>query len=263
MNRIYQVDAFTNEAFKGNPAGVMIVDENYTTEKMQNLAMEMNLSETAFLIPKADRFIIRFFTPTNEVTLCGHATLSSAHIIYELGLKKPDEIILFEAKGGNLTARKNGNMICMNFPIFPIFKQDIHPDFKDIVGFQPIEMYSSSYNWILALASTENEIIKATPDFEKIKSKGLGHLIITAAGEHSDRDFVVRCFAPAYGINEDPVTGSAHCALTPFWNLKTGKTSFNSFQVSKRSGRLRLELHADNVEIQGEAITIFAAELKI
>jgi len=263
MNTIYQVDSFTNQPFRGNPAGVMIVDNDFPSAMMQNIAMEMNLSETAFVIPCGERFKIRFFTPANEVPLCGHATLASAHIIYELGLKSQTDLISFEAKGGELTALKNGNMISLNFPKYPLSQIEINPCFKEIIGFEPIEMYSSLYDWVLAVASSEHDILTASPNFEKMSLNGLGHLMITAAGEKTDRDFVVRCFAPYSGINEDPVTGSAHCALTPYWNEKTGKTSFESLQVSKRSGRLTVKLKNERVEIQGEALTIFKAELFI
>ncbi len=263
VKTIFQVDAFTDQPFKGNPAGVMIVDENFPTEMMQNLSMEMNLSETAFVIPHENNFRIRYFTPTNEVPLCGHATLSAAHILYETGLKNKDETISFEARGGKLSVSKQGDYISMNFPVYSLERIEIHPDFRSIIGFQPVEMYKSMYDWIIAVASSEKEITDSTPDFGKMKATGLGHLIITARGEQPDRDFVVRCFAPSLGIDEDPVTGSAHCALTPLWHEKTGKTSFDSLQVSKRSGRLKVSLSDERVIIRGKALTVFQAELNI
>jgi len=260
---IYQVDAFTDEPFKGNPAGVMIIDESIEPEWMQKIAMEMNLSETAFIIHKYNEFQIRYFTPFKEVPLCGHATLASAHIIYELGMKKADDIIHFKAKGGDLTISKSAGLITMNFPKYPITKIDIQNDFTKTIGFEPTEMYSSIYDWKIAVAQSETDIIKATPDFETMKTNGLGHLMITAKADLKNTDFVVRCFAPVSGINEDPVTGSAHCALAPLWFEKTGKTEFNSYQLSRRTGKLKIKLINDRVEIIGKAVTIFTADLRI
>lgn len=263
MKTIYQVDAFTEVPFKGNPAGVMLVDEHFSAERMQQLAMEMNLSETAFIISNGNEFRIRYFTPNREVPLCGHATLASAHIIYELGLKKTNESILFKAEGGNLTITKEDDWIAMNFPEYPLTKMDVQADFKATVGFEPVEMYSSIYDWVIAVAASEADIQCAEPDLERLKTSGLGHLMITAKGEQPDRDFVLRVFAPLAGINEDPVTGSAHCALTPLWHQKTGKTEFNSYQLSQRTGRLKVKLLDSRVEISGKAITVFQAELKV
>jgi PhzF family phenazine biosynthesis protein len=230
---------------------------------MQNIAMEMNLSETAFIFPRENDFQIRYFTPTTEVPLCGHATLASSHIIYELGLEALDETIKFKAKGADLTVRRENEWIIMDFPKYPIQKTDIHKDFERLVGFNPIEMYSSIYDWIIAVAETEREIQNSKPDFELIKKTGLGHLMITSKSDSKQADFVVRCFAPIAGINEDPVTGSAHCALTPLWAEKLGKTELDSLQLSKRTGHLKVKLNGDRVEIKGKALTIFEATIKI
>lgn len=263
MQTIYQVDSFTAVPFKGNPAGVMIVDEHFPAATMQHLAAEMNLSETAFIIPRGNEFRIRYFTPNREVPLCGHATLASGHILYELGMKKADESIVFKAEGGELIITKQGDWIAMNFPAYPLTKMDIPADFKTMVGFEPLEMYSSIYDWVIAVAASESDILHAQPDLDRITTNGLGHLMITAAGEQPDRDFVLRVFAPLAGINEDPVTGSAHCALTPLWHAKTGKSEFNSYQLSARTGRLKVKLLNGRVEICGQAITVFRAELKV
>ena len=260
---IYQVDAFTDEPFKGNPAGVMIVDKKTDSDLMQKIASEMNLSETAFIIPNGDIFGIRYFTPSVEVPLCGHATLASGHIIYKLGLASPHDKINFKAKGGDLTITKDSDWIVMNFPGYTLTKIDIPRDFKEIIGFEPVEMYSSSYDWKIAIAQTEDDIVKAEPKFETMKATGLGMLMITAKSNTKDFDFVVRCFVPMLGINEDPVTGSAHCALTPLWSEKLGKIELDSLQLSKRTGKLRVKQVNDRVEIKGKAITIFKAELKI
>jgi len=263
QKKIYQVDSFTDRPFKGNPAGVMIVNEDVTSDWMQNIATEMNLSETAFIFPDENDFKIRFFTPSKEVPLCGHATLASAHIIYELELKTVNDTIKFKAKEADLTVNKENDWIVMDFPKFPIQKIDIHEDFKRLVGFEPIEMYSSIYDWKIAIAKNENDIINAVPCFELLTKNGLGNLMITAKSASNQADFVVRCFAPLDGINEDPVTGSAHCALTPLWAEKLGKNVLNSLQLSKRTGFLKVKLNDDRVEIKGNAITIFEIKLKI
>lgn len=263
MNTIYQVDAFTDTPFTGNPAGVMIIDPGFTAGRMQNIAMEMNLSETAFIIPNGRDFSIRYFTPTIEVPLCGHATLASAHIIYETGLKENHETITFKAEGAEITVTREDDRLTMNFPVYPVTPIENPVCFKETVGFEPLEMYTSIYNWVIAVAASEAEIVKATPDFERMKKNGLGHLMITAGGEQPDRDFVLRCFAPETGINEDPVTGSAHCALVPLWHNKTGKTEFNSLQLSRRTGRLTLKLLDGRVEIKGQAVTVFQADLMV
>lgn len=259
---IYQVDAFTDELYKGNPAGVMIVDESFEPEKMQKIAAEMNLSETAFIMPYDSFFKIRYFTPIKEVPLCGHATLASAHIIYEIGLKHENENIIFHPQNTTLEVSKEGDSLSMIFPQYPIQQIEIIPDFEELVGFTPVAMYSSLYNWIIAIAKTEKEILDSQPKFELLNSSGLGHLMITAISSTDEADFVTRCFAPMMGVNEDPVTGSAHCALTPLWSTKLGKTEMKSIQLSKRTGKLTVQMLNDKVKIQGKAITVFKAHLR-
>lgn len=258
---IYQVDAFTEVAFKGNPSAVMISEENLSPELMQNIAMEMNLSETAFVNISENPFKIRFFTPTVEIPLCGHATLASAHILYEKKLTAEIETINFSAKGGNLTVSKGAKGIKMVFPKYEVKPMGENRKFSETIGFKPIEMYSCENNWIIAIAENENEISKANPNFNEMMKNGVGQLIITSLSDRKDIDFVVRCFAPAVGINEDPVTGSAQCGLVPVWNLRTGKTKFNVEQISQRKGELFVELVEDNIEITGKAITVFEAKL--
>ncbi|MDG5800155.1 PhzF family phenazine biosynthesis protein [Marinilabiliaceae bacterium ANBcel2] len=261
--RIFQVDAFTDRPFKGNPAGVMVVDEVMSANDMQSIALEMNLSETAFIIPNGDDFIIRFFTPTTEVSLCGHASLASAHILYEIGIIERDSAINFKAKGGDLVIRKDNDWIVMDFPKYPLYKIDIPSYFEKIVGFKPVETYSSVDEWIVAVAAIESDVVNAKPFYESMIKHGLGNLMITAESKSFNADFIVRCFAPVSGINEDPVTGSAHCALTPLWSQKLGKLELDSYQCSKRTGNLKVKLIDDRVEIKGKAITIFEANLDI
>ena len=261
---LYQADAFTAEPFKGNPAGVMVVTGDISTKRMQQIAMEMNLSETAFIFPQADGTLqIRYFTPFREVDLCGHATLAGAHILYETGRVAPDRQIQFKAKGADLTISKTGSWLEMDFPRYPLTKRAAHPDFKALVGFEPLELYDSSYNWVIAVAESEDEVRNASPVFNALTNDGLGHLMITAPASTPGYDFVLRCFAPWAGIDEDPVTGSAHCALTPLWAEKLGKTVMNSLQVSKRTGTLKVELQGERVLIKGQAVTVFEINCKV
>jgi len=258
---IYQVDAFTTVAFKGNPAGVCILDTEPDAGWMQNVAMEMNLSETAFVVPQEKFFNIRFFTPEAEMKLCGHATLSASHILYEAGIVATNEKIKFSSKAGDLIIVKDEDWIKMNFPVYPLERMQPTPEFERVTGMAAQELYTAGFGWTLALLRNETEVRNMKPDFSAMKNSVFGDLIVTALSDDPAFDFCVRCFAPAVGIDEDPVTGSAHCALVPFWSGKTGKKVFNSHQVSKREGILKVSLKDDRVEISGQAKTILKAEL--
>lgn len=259
---VYQVDAFTSEPFRGNPAGVCILDNSPEPEWMQNIALEMNLSETAFVFPGKDgERIIRFYTPEAEVPLCGHATLSASHILYETGLASPDEKIVFSSRSGVLISSKNASWITMNFPADTLNQVKELTDFEKIAGFRPVELYETGNFWTLALLKDEKQLKGITPDFSRMKDSKYGDLIVTAPSAEKAYDYSIRCFAPAVGINEDPVTGSAQCALAPFWNMKTGKNDFICHQVSKREGILKVSLQGDRVDISGQAVTMFRAEL--
>lgn len=260
-NIIYHVDAFTSEAFKGNPAGVFITSGELVEEYMQAIAAEKNLSETAFLSPQDDGFRIRFYTPETEIDLCGHASLSAAHILYEQGIVPPETILKFYSKAGELNIQNSNNMIIMDLPAYKFKKENIPGDFKEICGFSPGEFYKCDHNWHMAILKKEEEVINALPDFTLLKKSAYSNLIITALSSNENIDFIVRCFVPGMGINEDPVTGSAHCALTPYWSGKTGKNEFTSYQASKRGGYLRLGLDCNRVRIAGNAITILRSEL--
>lgn len=262
MNKtIYQVDAFTKELFKGNPATVMIVDETVTTEFMQSLAMELNNSETAFIQKKENYFKIRYFTPQIEVPLCGHATLASAHIIFELGLVSKNDTILLKAKGADLKVSLKNDWLVMQFPVYDLKEIPIPAAFKELIGFDPIKMYSSNYDWKIAIAENEKQIIDAKPKFEALIGADLPHLMITS--EANEFDYVVRCFAPMAGINEDPVMGSAQCALAPIWQKHLNKNEFTCKQVSARTGILKSKIIDEAVEISGQTITVFKARLSL
>jgi PhzF family phenazine biosynthesis protein len=258
---IYHVDAFTSEPFKGNPAGVCFVEKDTPVEWMQNIAAEINLSETAFIVTGKEVSEIRYFTPVAEVPLCGHATLSASHIMYETKMVKPADEITFKAKAGELKIRKTGSWITMNFPAYPVNQVPVPPEIEEMIGVNPAEFYISAFGWTLALIENEQPVRTMKPKFGLMKNSEFGDLIVTAKSEEPGFDFCVRCFAPALGIDEDPVTGSAHCALVPFWNMKTGKKDFVSHQVSKRSGVLKVSLKDDRVEISGQALTILKGEL--
>ena len=228
---------------------------------MQNIAMEMNLSETAFVFPGKDCRIIRYFTPEAEMKLCGHATLSASHILYDKGIVKSNEEIRFSSKAGELIIIKSGDWITMNFPVYSLKNIEPTSEFEKVTGAKPQELYEADFGWTLALMESEKEVKNMKPYFSLMKNSAFGDLIVTAESEDPAFDFCVRCFAPAVGIDEDPVTGSAHCALAPFWAEKTGRKNFNSHQVSKREGVLKVSLKGDRVEISGQAKTIFKAEL--
>jgi PhzF family phenazine biosynthesis protein len=258
---IYQVDAFTSEPFRGNPAGVCILGHEPDPLWMQNVAMEMNLSETAFVFPGRANRLIRFYTPEAEIELCGHATLSASHILYETGIAGNDEELIFSSKAGILRVKRSGAWITMNFPVYTLEKIIIPEKFKQLTGTEPLELYRCGNGWSLALMSSENEIRAMDPDFAGMKNSEFGDLIVTSPSSDPEFDFCVRCFVPALGINEDPVTGSANCVLVPFWSIRTGKTEFVSHQVSKREGILKTSLKGSRVEISGQAITILKADL--
>ncbi len=260
-NLIYQVDAFTDQPFKGNPAGVCILEKDAAEEWMQNVAAEMNLSETAFITPDKQAFKIRFFSPETEIPLCGHATLSSAHIMFETGVVEKNKEITFISKDGKLIIRYADGWIQMNFPSYQVKPVMIPDGIDKIIGIRPAELYRSEHGWSFALLRNENEVKELKPDFKSMRNSEFGDLIVTALSDDPAFDFCVRCFAPALGIDEDPVTGSAHCVLVPFWYNKTGRKVFVSHQVSKRGGILKVALKEDRVEISGQAKTIFRAEM--
>jgi PhzF family phenazine biosynthesis protein len=260
---IYQVDAFTAEPFKGNPAGVCILDNEMPDEWMQNIAAELHVSETAFISGGKDEYKIRFFTPESEVPLCGHATLSSAHIIFDTGIVEKNKVITFSSKAGILKIRYSDGWVIMNFPSYDLIQYHIPEDIHNYIGIKPVEFYKTGHGWAFVLLGNEEEVLNLNPDFKAMKNSPYGDLIVTAPSSDPRYDFCVRCFAPALGIDEDPVTGSAHCALVPFWHKKRGKTEFTSHQISKRGGVLKVSLIGDRVEIAGQAVTIFKAELLI
>lgn len=258
---IYQIDSFTTTPFQGNPAGVMLVDEHIPAVWMQKVAMEMNLSETAFLIAQGEEYRIRFFTPTSEMPLCGHATLASAHLVFALGLKSKSETLVFQAEKDSLSVSYAAGWLVMTFPRFKYASMALPSAIETALGFTPLALYTCDNNWKMAIAPNQAALVATQPDFEGLKRMGLGHLGITAKSDDAAYDFVSRAFVPDLGINEDPVTGSIHCALAPYWAEKLGKNELKARQLSARSGEMALVVHDHKVEIRGQAVTVFQAEL--
>ncbi|SDG89600.1 PhzF family phenazine biosynthesis protein [Psychroflexus sediminis] len=260
MATIYQVDAFTDELFKGNPAGVMLLENEFLEEKlMLNIVKEMNVSEVAFVLPKENHFAIRFFTPKAEVPLCGHATLSAAHILYELGQVSKQESIIFQAPKDLLEISFTAEGYQMKFPEYSLDKIAI-TNYAKALHLQVNKAFEVTNDWTMLVLESEEELANFKPDARLLQSLGLGQSIFTAKSTSEERDIVCRCFVPNLNILEDPVTGSAHCALGVYWAEVLGKTALKSEQISERKGQLKLELKNDSVYILGQAKTVFKAE---
>jgi PhzF family phenazine biosynthesis protein len=257
--RIYQVDAFTEKPFGGNPAGVCILPEPCDPVWMQNVAKEMNLSETAFLYKQERGFNLRWFTPASEVDLCGHATLASAHILWEMGFLNSREAAIFQTRSGILTAELNEGHIELNFPATPDEPASAPPGLTEALGITPHYVGRSKFDYLLEIDSEES-LRKINPDFNLLKSLPVRGMIVTSLATSSGYDFVSRFFAPSVGVNEDPVTGSAHCTLGPFWSRKLGKNEFLAYQASERGGVLHIRVAGDRVYLGGRAVTIFRGE---
>lgn len=254
---IFQVDAFTNKPFGGNPAAVVPLESWLADDVMQNIAAENNLSETAFFVRNGDFFDIRWFTPTFEIDLCGHATLASAHVIFsDLGLAE-DKIKFCSHKSGELGVNKVDGLYVLDFPSRPPFTTDLPDGLIEAIGKTPKEVWRSRDYFLVY--ENEQEIRDIQPNFSKLAEIPTHAVIVTAPG--TDSDFVSRFFAPEAGINEDPVTGSAHCNLIPFWAGRLGKNEMFARQVSKRGGELFCELAGDRVKIGGNAVTFLKGEI--
>lgn len=258
--KIYQVDAFADRIFKGNPAGVCILPEAADEQWMQDVAMEMNLSETAFLYRQGEDFNLRWFTPVTEEDLCGHATLASAHILWETGVLPIEQEAVFFTKSGRLTAKKDGEYIVLNFPSEEDTKMDVPEDLKNALGVPAVYTGRNRLDYIVEV-ETEEIVRELKPDMEMLKRLHTRGVIVTSRSTSPEYDFVSRFFAPGEGISEDPVTGSAHCCLGPYWQKRLGKVELLAYQASKRGGALRVKMEGDRVLIGGKAITVFCAEL--
>lgn len=257
---IFQVDAFTDRPFSGNPAGVCVVPEPRDERWMQNVAREMNLSETAFLHRQADGYNLRWFTPAVEVDLCGHATLASAHILWEVGYLEPGEQARFHTLSGLLTADRKGDWIEMNFPAQPEEPASAPPGLIEALGVPVKYIGKSKFDYLLEVDS-EEIVRSAKPDFSLLATVPTRGVIVTSLASSKDYDFASRFFAPQVGINEDPVTGSAHCTLSPYWSKRLGRDELVGYQASARGGVVRVRLNDDRVYLGGQAITVLRGEL--
>lgn len=256
--KIYQIDAFASELFEGNPAAVCPLDNWLPDELMQLIASENNLSETAFFIPNENGFQIRWFTPTSEVDLCGHATLASAFVIFNI-LGYDQNIIEFDSKSGLLKVIKDDDNLILDFPAQPPTPCETTQEIINALNITPIECLKSQD--LIAVLNDESDVQTIEPDFEELKKLGLRGVIITA---QSDKyDFVARCFFLGLGINEDPVTGSAYTQLAPYWATKLGKDLFTAKQLSARGGELTCELYKDRVLISGKAVKYMEGKINI
>lgn len=257
--RIFQVDAFTDRAFAGNPAAVCILEEPRDEAWMQNLAQEMNLSETAFLRKQEDGFGLRWFTPTVEVALCGHATLASAHILWETGILASKEQARFHTLSGLLTAERKGDWIELNFPATPEQPATAPPRLIEALGVTPKYIGKSKFDYLVEV-DKEETVRNLGPDFGVLREMQVRGVMVTSQATSPGYDFVSRFFAPGSGIDEDPVTGSAHCCLGPFWSRQLGKTELIGYQASKRGGTVRVRVIGDRVHLSGQAVTVFCGE---
>ncbi|MBK7391811.1 MAG: PhzF family phenazine biosynthesis protein [Chloracidobacterium sp.] len=262
---IFQVDAFTSEPFHGNPAAVVPLKAWLPDEVMHNIALENNLSETAFFVKRDDVYEIRWFTPTFEIDLCGHATLASAYVIFNVLKLATDKIKFYSHKSGALSVEKNGDVLTLDFPSRPVLPVDAPAGLFEAIGGKPSEIFKARDYFLVF--ETEQAVLDLKPDFSalhkiaailQIDAHGF---IVTAPGNSSD--FVSRFFAPEVGVFEDPVTGSSHCNLIPFWAERLGKTEMFARQVSARGGELYCKLAGDRVKIGGNAVLYLKGEIYI
>jgi PhzF family phenazine biosynthesis protein len=254
--RLYQIDAFTAQAFRGNPAAVCLLDAERDDAWMQNVAAEMNLSETAFLLPHGDDWSLRWFTPAVEVALCGHATLASAHALWE---ERGQESARFHTKSGVLTAERDGDWIELDFPSTPAGPAQAPEGLLESLGVrEPVFVGRNEFDYLVEVSS-EDAVRAMRPDAILLRAIPVRGVMVTSRG--TEYDFVSRWFGPAVGVEEDPVTGSAHCALTPYWAAKLGREAMTAYQASARGGVVRVRLDGDRVKLGGQAVTVLRGEL--
>ncbi|MFN7997958.1 MAG: PhzF family phenazine biosynthesis protein [Bryobacteraceae bacterium] len=258
--RITQVDAFTDHPFAGNPAAVCILTEAPADQWMHDVAREMNLSETAFLVPQGDDYNLRWFTPAAEVDLCGHATLASAHVLWEDGHLADDAEARFHTRSGLLSARRCGDWIQMDFPAK--LEQPAEPpaDLAPALGVNPVYVGRNQFDYLVEIESA-SELRAIQPDHTRLRKLPVRGVIVTARSDSPEFDFQSRFFAPGVGVDEDPVTGSAHCCLGPYWSKRLGKADFMAYQASPRGGVVKVTCRADRVHLGGQAVTIVRGEL--
>jgi PhzF family phenazine biosynthesis protein len=254
------VDAFADRPFTGNPAAVCVLDAPGDEGWMQDVAMEMNLSEAAFLSPMDDGWSLRWFTPALEVDLCGHATLASAHVLWEDGRLAPGAEARFHTRSGLLTARRGGDWITMDFPAKPAKTTVAAPELARALRGTPVYVGASAFDWLVEMES-EEAVREMVPDTGLLRLFPARGVIVTARSSTDGVDFVSRFFAPRVGVDEDPVTGSAHCVLAPYWCGKLGRDELVGYQASRRGGTVRVRVHGDRVDLAGRAATVMRGTL--
>ena len=263
--RLFQIDAFADAPFTGNPAAVCLLDgRDVNDEWMQHVAAEMNLSETAFVWRHGDsgEWSLRWFTPTLEVALCGHATLATAHALLEEGLLEAGGTARFHTKGGILDATQTDDGIELDFPAKIAVPADPPAELIEGLGTHPMRVSLNEFDYLVEMAS-EEDIRSLTPDLGMLRRIPVRGVIVTSRAAMPGFDFVSRYFAPAYGVDEDPVTGSAHCALAPYWAPRLGKTELMAYQASPRGGVVRVTVAGDRVRLAGRAVTVFRGDLRV
>ncbi|KAA0227022.1 PhzF family phenazine biosynthesis protein [candidate division KSB1 bacterium] len=257
---LIQVDAFTSKPFSGNPAAVCILPAAREERWMQQVAAEMNLSETAFLTRREDGFNLRWFTPVTEVALCGHATLASAHVLWETGLISSHEQARFHTLSGLLTAERQEDWIQLDFPTTPAAPAAAPPGLAEALGAKPVFAGKNKFDYLIELEN-EEQVRQLKPDCRLLAGIPARGVIVTSRSQNSEFDFISRFFAPAAGIDEDPVTGSAHCCLGPFWSERLQKTDMLAYQASRRGGVMKVGVRHNRVLLGGQAITVLRGEL--
>ena len=261
MASLTYVDAFSDGPFTGNPAAVCLLGEGADAAWMQNVAAELNLAETAFLVRRPDRdFDLRWFAPAVEVDLCGHATLASAHVLWETGTLDASSPARFHTRSGLLTASKAGDWIELDFPSTPALTVDPPPGLLDAMGVTARYVGRSPFDYLIEVAD-EASVRAAAPDFTKLKKISTRGVMITAPSGDSKYDFVSRFFAPGAGIDEDPATGSAHCCLAPYWQAKLRKNEFLAGQLSARGATIKVAVAGDRIKLAGKAVTMMRGQL--
>lgn len=260
---ILTVDAFTGDPFSGNPAAVCLLSEPAEKVWMQAVAGEMNLSETAFLVPRPEGFELRWFTPTTEVDLCGHATLASAHVLWETGIATRGDPIRFQTRSGILGARQADDGIALDFPATPAREAEPPAGLTGALGVVPVWAGRTSTNDWLVEVEEEGTVRSLAPDLRRLSTIPARGLIVTSRSDNAHFDFVSRFFAPRVGIDEDPVTGSAHCALAPYWSRRLERSVLTGFQASRRGGVVHVRDLGPRIELKGSAVIIMRGELLV
>jgi predicted PhzF superfamily epimerase YddE/YHI9 len=258
--RYFVVDAFTNHPFKGNPAAVVPLEKWKDDAWLQNVAMEMNLVETAFFVPTAQGYHLRWFTPKTEVDLCGHATIASAVALAHLGKLADGSAVSLSTRSGILGAKRAGTQIQLNFPSLPVEPCDPPPGILQALNVRPRYVGRSKFDF-LAEVDTETDLRAVTPDLKQLMTVKCRGLIVTSRSDDPQFDFASRFFAPAVGVDEDPVCGSAHCALAPYWSAKRGKSKMVGFQASARTGVVFVEVRGERVMLGGEGVIFATGEM--